>query len=79
VQQRTELLAEFPADERPIQDIDNEPAEGDERPHGKCKVIAWLPFDGYDRARAAAEFARRGVKYVELFPTARFWCASVYE
>ena len=74
------LLEELPADEA----VAYHEGLGHMEPntgavYGKRKVIGWLPYNKYTRNRAALEFARRGTKYEELFPTARFWCAAVYE
>lgn len=74
-----ELLVEFPEDEPAVYDEGLGSEVLPEQPHGKRRVVGWLAYDKYTRERAVKEFARRGIKHELVFPTARFWCAVVFE
>ncbi len=78
--QHVELLIDFPPSERPAYHEgmgDLEPREDAE--YGKRRIVGRVAFHDYTRAEALVEFEKRGVKHEIVFPTARFWCAAVYE
>lgn len=78
--EHVELLCDFPASERLAYDEglgDLEPDEFAE--YGRRRIVGRVSFQEHDREGAVAAFAARGIKHEIVFPTARFWCAAVYE
>lgn len=75
-----ELLRDFPETERPAY----HEGLGDLEPHpdptyGKRRIVGRVPFDKHSRGKAMKVLEERGTKYEELFPTAQYWVAVVYE
>jgi len=75
-----ELLRDFPETERPAY----HEGLGDMEPipdpvYGKRRIVGRVPFDKHSRAKAARILEERGAKWEELYPTAQWWCACVYE
>ena len=75
-----ELMRDFPEEEQPAyhEGLGHDEPNPDAT-YGKRRIVGRVPFDKHSRAKAKAILEERGVKYEELYPTASWWCAVVYE